>query len=452
MKQKPYGLIVAAVILAGLTGALYWSNHHKPADAAEASANVPPKILAVKEADISKFDLKKDGKEQVGAERNSAGQWHISSPTSLPADQSAVSSLLGTFSSFSSERLVDEKAGNLSPYGLDAPKLEVDLTEKDTKTQKLLLGDATPAGNAIYAKLDGDPRVFTIPSYDKTSIDKSANDLRDKRLLTVDSEKISQVELASKKQEMAFGRNKDEWQIVKPKPLRADGTQVDELVRALTDAKMELPGSDNGNSTDQNSTDQKKMTAAFASAAPVATAKVTAESGTQELQVRKNKDDYYAKSSVVEGIYKVPSTLGQALDKNLEDFRNKKLFDLGSEDPNKIEIRDGSKTYFLTRSGDDWWSGTAKKMDAATVQELIDKIRDLSASKFLDSGFAAALIDLTVTSNDGKRVEKVAISKAGDNYVAKRENEPTLYQLDSKAVEDLTKSAGEVKPAVASGK
>ena len=440
-------LIVAAVILAGLTGALYWSEHHKPADTTEASANVPVKILTLKEADISKFDLKKNGTEQVGGERNSAGQWQITSPMPLPADQSAVSSLLGTFSSFNSERLVEEKANNLAPYGLDAPKLEVALTERDNKTQRLLLGDNTPAGNGIYAKLDGDPRVFTIPGYDKTSIDKSANDLRDKRLVTVNPVKISQVDLVAKKQEMAFGRNKDEWQIVKPKPLRADGTQVDELVRALTDAKIELPPSGTPGPDTQGSNDQKKMAAAFASATPVAVAKVTAESGTQELQVRKSKDDYYAKSSAVEGIYKVPTTLGQALDKNLEDFRNKKLFDFGSDDLNKIEIHDGSKASFLTRSGEDWWSGSAKKMDAGSVQDLIDKIRDLSASKFVDSGFTASLIDLTVTSNDGKRVEKVAISKAGEIYIARRENDPALYQLDSKAVDDLVKSEADLKPA-----
>jgi hypothetical protein len=441
--MKSRGLIVAAVVLAGLTSALYWSNHHKPADATAASADAPPKILAVKEADISKFDLKKDGAEQVGGERNSAGQWRITSPTPLPADQSAVSSLLGTFSSLNSERLVEDKASNLVPYGLDAPKLEVDLSEKDNKTQKLLLGDETPAGNGIYARLDGDPRVFTIPKYDKTSIDKNANDLRDKRLLTVDSDKISQVDLVAKKQEIAFGRSKDEWQIVKPRPLRADGTAVDELVRALTDAKMELNASD----------DPKKDASLFSTAAPVATAKVTAESGTQELQVRKNKDDYYAKSSVVVGVYKVPNTLGQALDKNLDDFRNKKLFDLGSDDPNKIEVRDATKSYFLTRSGENWWSGSAKKMDPATVQDLIDKIRDLSASKFVDTGLtAASSIDLTVTSSDGKRVEKVAIAKVGDNYIAKRENDPALYQLDSKAVEDLRKSADDLKPAVAASK
>lgn len=445
--MKVGGLVVSGIVLAALCGALVWSDHHKPADTTEASGDVAPKILALKEADVSKFEIKKSGAEEVGAERNSSGQWHITSPTSLAADQSAVASLLSTFSALNSQRLVDEKAGDLAPYGLNAPKLEVDLTEKGNKTQKLLLGDVTPAGNGIYAKLDGDPRVFTIPSYDKTTIDKSANDLRDKRLLTVDPDKISQLDLVAKKQEITFGRNKDEWQILKPEPLRADGPHVEELVRALTGARMDLTASD-----DQTAAGQEKIDSAFASATPIATAKVTAEFGTQELQVRKSKDDYYAKSSVVEGIYKVPSTLGQALDKNLEDFRNKKLFDLGSDDPNKIEIQDGSKTYFLTRNGEDWWSGAAKKMDAASVDELLEKLRDLSASKFVASGFTAPIVDVTVISNDGNRVEKVAISKSGDTYIAKRENEPALYQIDSKAIDDLTKSAADVKPATAPSK
>ena len=436
--MKLGGLIVAVVVLGGLTGTLYWSNHHKPAESTEASADTPPKILAVKEKDISRFDLKKNGADQVAGERTSSGQWRITSPESLAADQGAVSSLLGTFSSLNSQRLVEEKAANLASYGLDAPKLEFDLSEKDNKTQKLLLGDDTPTGNGIYAKLDSDPRIFIMPSFDKTSIDKTANDLRDKRLLTLDPDKIRQVDLVAKKQEIAFGRNKDEWQIVKPRPLRADGSQVDELVRALTDAKMELNALD----------DPKKTASAFASATPVATAKLTAESGTQELQVRKNKDDYYAKSSAVDGTYKVASTLGQALDKNLDDFRNKKLFDLGSDDPNKVEIRDGTKSYFLTRSGEDWWSGSAKKMDPVTVQDLLDKIRDLSANKFVDTGLTfAPSIDLAVTSNDGKRVEKVRMAKLGDNYIATRENDSTLYQIDSKAIDDLQKSAEDVKPA-----
>jgi len=435
--MKSTGLLIAAALLAALTGTLYWSDHHKTADATAMPVDAAPKIFTLKDTDLSKIEIKKKGAEEVALAKNDAGKWQITSPTQLSADQDAVSSMASTLSSLNSERVVEDKGTDLKQYGLSEPVIEVDIATKDGKSQKLLFGDDTPAGNAVFAATAGDPRVFTIASYTKTSIDKSPSDLRDKRLLTADFDKIGQVELDAKKQSIEFGRNKDAWQILKPRPLRADNFTVEDLVRRLKDAKMDLTAS---------TADEKKAASAFSSGTPVATAKVTDAAGTQELQIRKSKDDYYAKSSAVAGIYKVANDVGQALDKKLDDFRNKKLFDFGFDEPNKVEMHDGSKAYFLTKGGPDWWSN-GKKMDNSSVQALIDKVRDLSASKFVDSGFTTPLIDLTVTSNDGKRTEKVLISKSGDNFIAKRENEPSLYQLDSKPVEELQKSAADVKLA-----
>jgi len=438
--MKLRGLIVATLVLAGLTAGLYWSNHHKPAETSEASTEISPKILTLKEDDITRVDLKKKGADEMVLSRDSSGKWQMTAPQPLAVDQPVVSGMLATLSSLSSDRLVEEKASDIGQYGLAAPALETNITAKGNKTYKLLIGDTTPTGNTVYAKLDGDPRVFTIASYERNSIDKGVNDLRDKRLLTIDQDKISQLELEAKKQGIVFGRSKSEWQIVKPKPQRADGSKVDDLVRTLVDARMDLSG---------NEQDPRKIAAAFASATPVATAKVTGESGTQELQVRKNKDDYYAKSSAVPGIYKVASSVGTGLDKDPEDFRNKKLFDFGFDDPNKVEVHDGEKAYFLTRSGEDWWNASSQKMDASAVQSLIDNLRELSASKFVDSGFSTPTLQVTVTSNDGKRTERVLIAKSGENYIARRENEPSLYQLDAKAVGDIQKSAADIKPAAA---
>lgn len=437
--MKLTGLVIATALLAALIGLLYWSNRH-PASTETASALTPPapKILSVNESDLTKVDLHKSNGDQLALARNGSGAWEILAPKPMTADQNAVDSMLGTFSSLTSERLVNEKATDLGAYGLAQPSLEVDLTEKSNKTQKLLLGDDTPAGNGTYAMLGGDPRIFTIATYTKTSIDKSANDLRDKRLITLDPDKISRVELLASKQDLEFGRNKDDWQILKPKPLRADSTQVGDLVNKLTSARMDTGTSD---------ADAKKAAASFSSAKPVATAKVTSDLGTQQLDVRKNKDDYYAKSSVVQGVYKVSNDVGQALDKKLDDFRNKKLFDFGFDDPNKVEIRDGSKAYFLTRKGEDWWDATGRKLDSSSVQPLLGDVRSLSASKFADSGFTTPSIEMTVTSNDGKRVEKVGIAKAGNDYIARREGDATLYQLDASAVPDLQKAAGDLKPS-----
>lgn len=435
--MKIRGLLAAAIILAALAGVVYWSNHHKPKEAA--SSSTTPKILSQPESGMKKIEIKRKSGEDTVLERNASNQWEITSPKKYGVDTDAVSSLTSTLSDISSDRLIDEKTTDLGQYGLADPSLDIVLTQKNGKAKTLLIGDDAPTGSSAYAKLQNDPRIFTIASFTKSGLDKTAKDLRDKRLLTFDSDKLSRVELEAKKADIEFGRvNQNQWQILKPKPLRADSLQVEELIRKLKEAKMDLTVSGG---------DAKKAESAFASGTPVATAKVTDPSGTQELQVRKDKGgDYYAKSSVVEGVYKVTSDLGQGLDKNLDDFRNKKLFDFGFNDPKKIEMQAGAKSYSFTKSGDNWMSN-GKKMDSISLESFLDKLRELSADKFVDSGFGPPTINVSVTDNDGKTVEKVSFAKQGADYIGKRENESTLYQIAGKNVDDLETSAADVKPA-----
>ena len=445
--MKLRDLTIAMVVLAALMGVLYWSNHHKAKEeeSVKASADAAPKILSLNQADIVAVGIDRKDQPQLNLTRSQSGVWQITAPEPLPANQDSVSSLLSTLSSLNSDRLLEEKAGDLAGYGLAAPTFSVDITLKDNKTQKLLVGDQTPAGNSYYAMLAGDARLFTLAGYNKTSLDKTASDLRDKRLLTEDFDKVSQIELVNqkpdKKQDITFAREKDAWQILNPKPYRADAFQVEDLVRALREAKFDAGAQQNA-----------KLAAAFKTATPVATVRISGAAGTQELELRKEKDDYLAKSTVVSGICKVPTALGASLDKTLDDFRSKKLFDFSYSEPNKIEIHDGAKSYFFTRAGSDWWGSDGKKVDRNNVEDLISKLREFSADTFPDSGFSAPAIEIMVTSQDGKRVEKLALAKSGDSYVAKRENEPTLYGLSSASVNGMEKAASDVKPATESTK
>lgn len=446
--MKLRDLTIATVVLAALMGALYWSNHHKAKEeeGVKASADASPKILSLNQADIVAVRIDRKDQPELNLTRSQSGGWQITAPEPLPADQDSVSSMLATLSSLNSDRLLEEQAGDLAGYGLASPALSVDVTLKDNKTQKLRVGDQTPAGNSYYAMLAGNPRLFTLAGYNKTSLDKTANDLRDKRLLTEDFDKVSQIELVNhkpdKKQDITFAREKDAWQILKPKPYRADRFQVEDLIRALREAKFEV-----------NAEQNAKPGAAFKTATPVATVRIAGAAGTQELELRKEKEDYLAQSTVVSGIYKVPASLGASLDKTLDDFRNKKLFDFSYSEPNKIEIHEGSKSYFFTRSGSDWWGPDGKKVDPNNVEDLISKLREFSTDTFPDSGYAAAPeIEIAVTSQDGKRVEKLSVAQSGGTYIAKRENEPTLYGLSSASVNEIEKAASDVKPATESKK
>lgn len=439
MKQR--NLLIAAALLVVLSGGVWWAKRH-PQSAESSNVPASPKLTDIPQGQIKEIDLKKkDGAAVVL--RNENGRWAITAPEALPADQDAANSLASSFSPVSADNVVEDKPKDLGQYGLKDPSLTVTVDEKNGKSQQLFLGDDVPAGSLVYARANSDPKVYAVSSSIKTSLDKSVNDLRDKRLLTFDSNRLTRIELVSGKSDIEFGKNnQNDWQILKPEPYRADSFQVEELLRKLTDAKMDLSAS---------ADDTKKVDAAFASGQPVGRVNVSDANGTQSLDVRKNKDDYYAKSSVVNGIYKVSADLGKEVDKPLDDFRNKKIFDFGFTDPTKIDLQQGGSDRTYARSGSDWKAG-GQTMDAGSVQAFIDKLRDLSAAKFVTGGFTAPAFAVTVTSNDGKRVEKAEFAKAADGYIVRRENEASLYQVDTKAADDILEASKAIKPTTASKK
>jgi hypothetical protein len=432
-------LLIAAAVLAGLGGLLYWSNRSEEAKAGKPDPKASPRILDLRETEIKQIEIRHRDGETTVVQRDGSGKWSITAPQPLAADQSAMGAITAAASTLSSDRVVDENASNLPSYGLDPARVGITLTMADGKTHVLRIGEDTPTEGGAYAMLDGDKRLFTIASSSKTGLDKQSKDLREKHLLVFDQEKLSRVELeVAGKPPLEFGRAGTDWQILKPKPMRADTFQVDELVRKLKDAAMDTE------------TDPKAAATAFAGGQKTAIAKVTGAEGTLTLEVRKSKsgtaDDYYAKSSTMDGAYKVAKEIGDGLYKSLEDFRNKKVFDFGFSDPNRIEIKDGGQSKVIEKSGENWTSG-GKTMDSISVQNLIDKLRDLAAAKFADSGFTTPALELTVVSNDGKRTEKVQIAAAGANFLARRENDSSLYQLDGNAVTGLRDAAAGVQPA-----
>ncbi|MGC2660939.1 MAG: DUF4340 domain-containing protein [Bryobacteraceae bacterium] len=436
--MKPRNLVIAAVVLAALSGGVWYAKRH-PDSGKPATATTPaaPKIADIPDAQVKAIELAKKGAPPITLQRE-GGKWAITTPEALPADQDAVTAIVSSLSPITADSVVEDKTSDPGQFGLTSPSLVVTVTRKDGKTSTLKFGDDLTAGSLAYAEYNSSPKVYAVSSSVKSSFDKSLNDLRDKRLLTFDSNKLTGVELDSSKGAVDFGKNnQNDWVILKPAPYRADSFQVEDLVRKLGEAKMDLTGT---------ADDQKKADASFAGGTVVGTAKVTDSSGTETLEVRKNKDDYYAKSSVMKGVYKVSSDLGTEVAKPLDDFRNKKLFDFGFVDPSKVELQQGASDKTYTKSGQDW-KLSGKTIDPASIQAFIDKLRDVAATKFVDTGFTTPAFSVTVVSNEGKRTEKVEFAKVADGYIARREGEPALYQLDAKSVDDILRAGSDIKQA-----
>lgn len=430
--MRPKGLLIATAVLAVLAAAVWWSNRQKK-DEPESPAQ--PKLLSLKQDEITKIEILRRGGETTRIEKGSDGAWRITAPEPLAADRSAIDSLVSSAAVLNADKVVEEKPQDLAVFGLKEPQARVVITLKDGKTRTVLLGDDAPVGGGGYAQADGDPRVYLLTSWVKGGLDKLAVDLRDKRILTFDRDKIVRVELARKKEALEFSKNaQGAWVISRPQMYRADSWSVDDYVRRLQDLKL-----DPLLTSDQKADLEKQ----FRAGETLVTVTVTDAGGAQKLELRKYKEKYYARSSAVEGFHLVQEFDAKALDKGLDDFRNKKLFDFGFDDPSKIEYRGQNRQLTLSKSGEKWSDG-GKPVDAVGVQTLIDRLRELSAASFPASGFTQPVIEVTLTA---KGTEKVLISKSGDKYIARRDGEPALYEIASSSVEDLEKAAADVKEA-----
>ena len=86
-------LLIAAVVLAGLGGLVYWSNRTEDAKASKPDPKAAPKILDLKEADIKQIEIRHRDGETTVVKKDSAQRWSITAPQPLAADQTAVASM-----------------------------------------------------------------------------------------------------------------------------------------------------------------------------------------------------------------------------------------------------------------------------------------------------------------------------------------------------------------------
>lgn len=433
--MKPIRLLIAAAILAGLGGAVWWSNKDEAAKEAKPPVDTTPKILSLNAPDIQGIEIhQRAGDVTTVLKKDASGKWSITAPKPLAADQNAVESLTSA-SNLHGDRTLEDNGGDLASYGLAPPVLSVAFTDKSGKTTKLLVGESTPTNSDVYAKLDGDPHVYTMLSSHRVELDRSTKDLREKHLLLWDANKISSLEVTAKDETIVFGRTGDSnWQILKPKVLRADNAAVEGVTQKVRDATMDADAAE----------DPAKSAAGFAGAQPIATIRITDPAGQKTLEIRKNKDDCYAKSSMLEGVYKANKDLCDGLDKTLDAYRNKKLFDFSFSDPTKIQFKDGAKEVTYEKSGDAWKSA-GKNIDSVGIQNLIDKLRDVSASKLVDTGFTTPTIEIGVVA--GKFNEKVQISTNNGMFFAHRDGDMTTYQVEPTTIADLRSAANGIQPA-----
>lgn len=149
-------------------------------------------ILRFTDDAVRKVEVKGEGRDLVLA-KGDGEAWKIESPAPLPADTATVRTYLSTLRSLRALDFPDEAAA-LSTYGLDAPRLSVNVTLADGAVQTLLVGGSNDK-KEVYVKTAASPVVYTVGEYVGKDLEKPVDDFRDKTVLALDKEKIKSIEV-----------------------------------------------------------------------------------------------------------------------------------------------------------------------------------------------------------------------------------------------------------------
>jgi hypothetical protein len=156
MKIKPSTLALVLVAL-GLGGIVLLVQQQPAPQSSETGEQVVSEaekpIFEFKEEDIQAFTLQTQLRT-LKFERDKDGKWQMLEPEKITASDPSIAFLLDLVTTGKTQRTITAPVNDREQFGLHQPLATIDLTLKDQKTHKLVLGEYDFNRSFLYAQAD----------------------------------------------------------------------------------------------------------------------------------------------------------------------------------------------------------------------------------------------------------------------------------------------------------
>jgi hypothetical protein len=440
--------LLLLVVLIGLGAYLYFVES-KRTPGSESDDN-REKVFAVEADAIGEVTIKAASGDRTTLKK-AGSDWQIVAPITASPDSAEVSGVTSNLSTLEIQRVIEENATDLKPYGLAEPRIEVSFTAGGTQ-QTLQIGDKTPVGSDLYAKLRDQNKVFLIASYLESSFDKGTFALRDKAALKVDRDKVDTLEIVTADRQIRFQKAEGEWRMTQPATGRTDYMAVESLVGRLGTAQMKSIAAPEAPDLKEYGLDT-----------PQATVRIGTGSSQAVLLVggkAKEEGDVYAMDQSRPAVFTLEASLLDELKKDAGEFRQKDLFDARGFNTTRVEIARGGQTMAFEKSKvknkegveEEKWrrvAPEAKDVDSAKVDSLLSSITSARADSFVaekaKTGLDTPELTVTLKFDEGKKTETVSFARSGSDGYASRTGEPGAAKIPASTVESIVNALEEIK-------
>ena len=155
LKIKPttLGLFLAALALGGIVLLVAQQPAPKPADSNQTVTEAEQPLFAFQEADVQTLTLK-TRLRTLKFERDKSGKWQMLEPEKIAASDPSIAFLLDLVISDKTPRTITAPLSDREQFGLHQPTATIDLTLKDQKTHRLVIGEYDFNRTHFYAQAD----------------------------------------------------------------------------------------------------------------------------------------------------------------------------------------------------------------------------------------------------------------------------------------------------------
>jgi hypothetical protein len=437
--------LVLLIVGAGLGAYLYFVESKRD----PSGGDKKDKVFTVESDKIDELTVKSESGDRTSLKK-AGTDWQVVQPMTTGSDSAAVSGIASNLSTLEISRVVDENPPDLAEYGLTQPRIEVTF-KSGGQEHKLQIGRKTPSATDLYAKLADSKRVFLVPSYVEATFNKTTFELRDKTVLKLDRDKIDTLAISTPKRSVTFAKANGDWQMTLPVHARADFTTVDGLVSRLNTLQMKSIVADNAEKPAEYGFDQPAVSVELGTGSSKAVLYIGKEAGEGVV---------HAKDQSRPIVFTIDAALSTDLAKDPAEFRQRDLFDARAFNSNRIEIVRGDQTIAFEKTktknkegqDEEKWrqvAPAAKDVDQTKVDNLVSAATAVRATTYVDASPKLSLdkpiVTVTIKSDEGKREEKVAFAKSGDDAYAARTGEPGVAKIDAGMIDNIVKSLDELK-------
>jgi Domain of unknown function (DUF4340) len=435
--------LILLVVALGLGGYLYFVESERPV----ADENAKTKVFSYDSARINQVQIKSSSGEVTALRKGANDTWTIVQPAEAPADRNTMSDVVTNLANLEEQRVVNENAADLKAYGLAEPRVDVTFhVDAEKEPKRILLGEKTPASSGTYAKLPSSNRVFLVNSTVEMAVDKSTFDFRDKAALAFDQTKVTSLELASGAQTIRLEKSGEEWKLVKPVQAPADFVSVNGVIGQLQSAQMTAL---------KDRPEEVKDLKQYGLDRPAVVATIGTGGSPVRFELGKEADSgsVWARDPSKPAVFSVNNGVAMELQKKVEDFRRKEVFDFRPFNTTRFEITRGKDTRVFERvkgTGEnavDTWKQVApaeKTVDSSNFEGALLDLSNLRAESFVPAAGAATghnnpAAVIVVKFDDGKKEERVVIGTAGTGVFATRADQPGALKVESAKYQDALK-------------